>query len=324
MTAIVISLLPAFQQRERSLAGALRDEGRAMSGGVARQRGRRTLVVSEIALATIMATGAGLMVRSLLNARNVDPGFDPEHLAADHARPARLSLSRTRRRHALRARHDRAAARRFPRSPPRSASSSVTSLSVSIEGQSFAKVPRASGTLAFPGYFETMRIPMRAGEAFTDRETARVAARRHRQRDAGAPVLPRHQSDRQANQVGRPDVPEPVVHDRGRLRRREGRRARCAAGTRDLLPRAAIGKARRFRHHAQRGVRRPNTRRGDVGVRPDATGGESRGPRASDRRPARRRAKASRARWRVASSTRRCSAVSPCSRSCSRRPGSTD
>ena len=38
LTAIVISLLPAFQQPERALAGALRDEGRAMSGGPARQR----------------------------------------------------------------------------------------------------------------------------------------------------------------------------------------------------------------------------------------------------------------------------------------------
>src|SRR5262249_26288856 len=81
-TAMIISLLPALQQPERALAGALREEGRAMSTGPARQRGRRTLVLSEIALATIMLTGAGLMVRSLINARNVDPGFDPTHLAA--------------------------------------------------------------------------------------------------------------------------------------------------------------------------------------------------------------------------------------------------
>src|SRR5262249_1413664 len=82
ITAIVISVLPAFQQRERSVAGARCDEGRAMSGSVAGQRGRRTLVVSEIALAMIVATGAGLMVRSLVNARKVDPGFDPSHLAS--------------------------------------------------------------------------------------------------------------------------------------------------------------------------------------------------------------------------------------------------
>ena len=59
-----------------------------MSGGPARQRGRRTLVLSEIALAMIMVTGAGLMVRSLVNARNVDPGFDPDILP-----PSRLDCT---------------------------------------------------------------------------------------------------------------------------------------------------------------------------------------------------------------------------------------
>ena len=54
------------------MVNALRvtNAGRAASAGIARQRGRGMLVVSEIALAMIVATGAGLMVKSFLNARN--------------------------------------------------------------------------------------------------------------------------------------------------------------------------------------------------------------------------------------------------------------
>ena len=170
LTAIVISLLPAFQQPERALAGALREEGRAMSGGPARQRGRRTLVLTEIALAMIMATGAGLMVRSLLKARNVDPGFDPQHLAAitlglhDYRYPTPADVVRFERDIIDRL-------RAIPAVTSASASSDVSSLSFSIEGRDLATVPRAHGTLVFSGYFETLRIPIRAGWAFTGRET---------------------------------------------------------------------------------------------------------------------------------------------------------
>ncbi len=173
VTAIVISLLPAFQQPERALAGALRDEGRATSSGPARQRGRRTLVLSEIALATIMVTGAGLMVRSLINARNVDPGFDPSHLAAitlglhDYRYPTPADVVRFERDIIERLRV-------IPAVTAASASSSISSISFSLEGRDLGKVPSAGATLVFPGYFETMRIPIRAGQTFSGRETAQT------------------------------------------------------------------------------------------------------------------------------------------------------
>jgi Acidobacterial duplicated orphan permease len=170
VTAVAISLLPAFQQPERALAGSLRDEGRAMSGGVARQRGRRALVVSQIALATIMAAGAGLMVRSLLKARNVDPGFDPGHLAMitlglnDYRYPDPPSVFRFEQDMLDRLRV-------LPSVSSVTASSSVPSLSFSIEGRDLARTPFAAGALVFSDYFKTMRIPIRAGQAFTGRET---------------------------------------------------------------------------------------------------------------------------------------------------------
>jgi putative ABC transport system permease protein len=169
-TAIVISLLPTLQQPEHRLATALRDEGRAASGGVSRQRGRRTLVVSEIALALIVATGAGLMVKSLLNAHDVDPGFDPSGVASfrlgliDSRYPTpekvvqfeRALIERLR---AVPGVRDATIATAVPMS-------GLWRLTFSLEGRNLPTIPTGINTLVFPRYFETMRIPVRVGRAF--------------------------------------------------------------------------------------------------------------------------------------------------------------
>ena len=50
--------------------------------------------------------------------------------------------------------------------------SGASHLSFSIEGRDLPQVPTATGTLVFPNYFETMRIPLRAGASFTGQETS--------------------------------------------------------------------------------------------------------------------------------------------------------
>jgi predicted permease len=79
-TGLLFGLWPALHGSRRDVAEAIKEGGTA-SAGVRRGRWtRRGLVVSEIALALVLLTGAGLFFRSLLSLARVDPGFQTEQL----------------------------------------------------------------------------------------------------------------------------------------------------------------------------------------------------------------------------------------------------
>jgi putative ABC transport system permease protein len=175
MTSVIVSLLPSLQRTDAGIADSLRGAGRAASDGVSKQRGRRTLVVSEIALASIVATGAGLMVKSLVNTQNVDPGFDSSGLVS-----FRLGLLNYRYRTTDEVtRFEQQMADRLRTLPGVRSASVATAIpmaglfriSFSAEGNDLPKVPIGSTTIVFPDYFETLRIPIRAGRSFNQQDT---------------------------------------------------------------------------------------------------------------------------------------------------------
>ncbi|MFG1691458.1 ABC transporter permease [Gemmatimonadota bacterium] len=80
VTGIIFGVFPALQASRKSAGDALKEGG---SGATPSRRGRRIrngLVVTEIALALILLTGAGLFFRSLMRVAEVDPGFEIEDL----------------------------------------------------------------------------------------------------------------------------------------------------------------------------------------------------------------------------------------------------
>lgn len=77
-TGILFGLAPAFQATKRELRESLNSSGRAVTRG--RERLRSALVVSEIALALVLLTGAGLMLKSFSRILAVDPGFRTENV----------------------------------------------------------------------------------------------------------------------------------------------------------------------------------------------------------------------------------------------------
>lgn len=86
-TPIFFALLPAWAAAKKGLLDGLK-EGSA-GGGVSRGalRGRRALVVAEVALGVVLAAGTGLMAQSLGNALKVDVGFPVDRILT-----AQLSL----------------------------------------------------------------------------------------------------------------------------------------------------------------------------------------------------------------------------------------
>ena len=79
-TGIVFGLAPALQASRLDLRTALNDTSRGTSGGAGQHRLRNALVVTEVALALLLLTGAGLLLQSFARLSQVDPGIQPEQL----------------------------------------------------------------------------------------------------------------------------------------------------------------------------------------------------------------------------------------------------
>jgi len=75
LTGILFGLVPAMQAARPDLAGTIKEGGRGSTSG-GRRRLRSALVVVEVALAFVLLSGAGLLLRSFRNLMAVDPGFD--------------------------------------------------------------------------------------------------------------------------------------------------------------------------------------------------------------------------------------------------------
>ncbi|HKU76397.1 MAG TPA: ABC transporter permease [Pyrinomonadaceae bacterium] len=81
LTAIVFGLVPAIQFWRNDIQGTLKESGRSAATTV-RQRLRKALVISEVAFAVLLLTGAGLLFRSFVRLLQVDPGFTKENVLA--------------------------------------------------------------------------------------------------------------------------------------------------------------------------------------------------------------------------------------------------
>lgn len=77
---MLFGLAPALHAVRTDLNDSLRDGGRGSTAGGRSQGLRSALVVGEVALASVLLIGAGLMLRSFVNLLRSDPGFRPEHL----------------------------------------------------------------------------------------------------------------------------------------------------------------------------------------------------------------------------------------------------
>jgi putative ABC transport system permease protein len=180
LSALMCGLAPLLLLRRASLEETFRDRGRTLASG--RSRLRAGLVVAEVALAVVLLVGAGLLVRTLVNLRQVPLGFEPRQvLALEIAAPSHR-YPEVRQWRSFYAE----LVQRVQALPGVAAAGSVTlrplwgtvgmDWSFTVEGQSeeeAARNPLLNLQAVSPAYFETMGIPLRRGRVFTDADDER-------------------------------------------------------------------------------------------------------------------------------------------------------
>ena len=176
-TVLLFGVGPAIGGSRLDLRDALQDASRGSTAGRARHRARSALVVAQAALALVLLVGAGLLIRSLHHLQQVQLGFDPGRLLT-----FRISLpgvrydSRERGNQFFDELHARL------RALPGIDGAATTgimplrggaSASLAIKGRPVpeGQLPELGYVSVSRGYFETMRIPLKAGRVFDQRDT---------------------------------------------------------------------------------------------------------------------------------------------------------
>ncbi|HOW63753.1 MAG TPA: ABC transporter permease [Candidatus Paceibacterota bacterium] len=180
-TGILFGLAPGLRTAREVKTHALRGDDRNATSGPIVQRLRHALIVAEIALALVILSGAGLLLRSLIHVWAVDSGFRPDNVLT-----MRVSLPAAKyaESHQVRAFYDEVLAR-ISRLPGVEAAGATGVLPLSGGGSSGTVImdatavppdrasPEADLCVVTPGYFQAMGIPVQTGRAFESHDTDR-------------------------------------------------------------------------------------------------------------------------------------------------------
>jgi len=182
LAALLSGLLPALHASRAAVSDSLREGGR-QGGPSGSRRTRNVLVGAEVALALVLLTGAGLLMRTLWGMQRVERGF-----SADRIGLATVNLPGTRYRNAEAWRAFYARFLERARAVPGVESASLASgilLPLLANSTTFAfegkPLPPPEQRLEYPvenvapGFFETIGAQLAAGRTFQDGDNDRAA-----------------------------------------------------------------------------------------------------------------------------------------------------
>jgi putative ABC transport system permease protein len=185
LTGLLFGVLPALQNSGNDVISGLRDASRSFSSSKRGRRIRNGLVVTEICMALVLVTGAGLAIKSYQRLTASQLGFDPDGVLTfyvtipqykypdDNARRTYFDrlLSSFSSVHGV---EQAGAVSYLP------LSSFGGGLNFTIEGRDFTpgSEPESGLNIVTPGYFQAMKVPLVAGRdlAVTDRENTPAVA----------------------------------------------------------------------------------------------------------------------------------------------------
>jgi len=176
-TGVLFGLAPTFRGIHLDLTPALKESPAALATAATRSRFLSlggTLVIAQVALAILVLSGAGLLVRTLQNLKSINPGFDTRNLLLFRMDPSLNGYKGPR----SKSLYAELLARIQAISGVLSATYSFDDLlsgnswitSFGIEGEVENTSHATLGLNAGPKFFETMGIPLVAGRMFTPRD----------------------------------------------------------------------------------------------------------------------------------------------------------
>jgi len=178
---VVFGLAPALQLSRPDVNAVLRTEGRGATGGRRHNALRNLLVVSQVVFSTVLLICAGLLLRNFVQLSAASPGFDSHRLLTLGITlpPARYPDG------ARRLAFFNELLRQVRALPGVRAAAGTTALPVNVVRVSMALpegqpvVPLAERPLfnigqVTPGYAAAMRVPIRYGREFTERDDAQA------------------------------------------------------------------------------------------------------------------------------------------------------
>jgi putative ABC transport system permease protein len=181
LTGIIFGTFPALQLSRVDLNTTLRQEGRGSSGGHQRVRMKSLLVVGQVALCLLLLLAAGLLLRSFVELLRVDPGFDAHNVLTMNISLPTVKYAKPEQQIAF---FDEVL-RRVSVLPGASSAAISAALPLSWkritpvlpEGQpnlALAERPFIDIEAISPQWFETLRVPLRAGRAFSAGDNAQA------------------------------------------------------------------------------------------------------------------------------------------------------
>ena len=229
LTGVLFGLAPALRGLSVDLTPALKE---GVGGGSRLSKAKRgwftagnSLVVAQVALSIVVLAGAGLLVRTLQNLKNVNPGFDTQNVLTFTVDPTLIGYKIPDADHFYEQLKDRVS--QWP---------GVTSVSYSwrpllggglwtnsfhLEGTSKDQLSDADVLPVGPNFFRTMRIPLLDGHEFgpADFARAQMLATAREKREAERAVKMRSDAAA-ARQIASEDLlPTPAIVNQAFVRK---------------------------------------------------------------------------------------------------------